>query len=83
LQQLADLLGAQGIVQSEDHHEVLAEVMSLLPNSEEPATYHFTLMGEDNPHRMYDHGCDYLVKRFDEEFENAFDNVKIDLYERV
>ena len=83
LQQLADLLIAQGIKQSDDHHEVLAEIMSLLPAANEPVQYHFALMGDDNPGRMYDHGCDYIVKRFDEEFERAFDNVKIEEYERV
>jgi hypothetical protein len=62
---------------------VLAEAMSLLPIGTEPVTYNFTLMGGDNPNRTYMHGCDYIVKRFDEEFESAFDNVKIDLYERV
>jgi formate dehydrogenase major subunit len=83
LQQLADLLKAQGLEQSDDHHEVLSEVMSLLPSGDEPLTNHFSIMGEDNPHRVYEHGCDYIVKRFDEEFENAFDNVKSDVYERV
>jgi formate dehydrogenase major subunit len=83
LQQLADLLRAQGVEQSADHHEVMAEIVSLLPRGDEPVKYQFSLMGEDNPSRMYEHGCDYIVKRFDEEFENAFENVKIDLYERV
>jgi len=83
LEQLADLLGAKGLDQSGDPHEVMAEVMSLLPKGDEPVKYHFSLMGEDNPNRMYEHGCDYIVMRFDDEFKKAFENVKIDLYERV
>jgi formate dehydrogenase major subunit len=83
LQQLADLLRAQGIEQSADHHDVMAEAMSLLPEGNEPVTYHFTLMGEDNPNRLYEHGCDHIMMRFDREFEQSFENVKIDLYERV
>jgi formate dehydrogenase major subunit len=83
LEQLADLLRAQGIEQGADHHEVMAEIVSLLPKGDEQSKYRFSLMGDDNPNRLYEHGCDYIVKRFDEEFEKAFENVKIDLYERV
>ncbi len=83
LEQLADLLRAQGIEQSADHHEVMEEIVSLLPKGDEPVKYHFSLMAEDNPKRMYDHGCDNIVKRFEEEFEQAFENVKTDMYERV
>lgn len=83
LEQLADLIRAMSVEQSDDHHDVLAEIMSLLPTNNEPVKYNFTLMGEDNPHRMYEHGCDYIVKRFDEEFARAFENVKMEMYERV
>ena len=83
LRQLAGLLRAKGIEQSDDHHEILSEAMALLPSGEEPVTYEFAIMGEDNPHRMYEHGCDDLVRRFDEEFELAFENVKIEAYEGV
>ena len=78
-----DLIRAMSVEQSDDHHDVLAEIMSLLPTNNEPVKYNFTLMGEDNPHRMYEHGCDYIVKRFDEEFARAFENVKMEMYERV
>jgi formate dehydrogenase major subunit len=83
LQQLADLMNALGIEQSAEHHEVMAEAMSMLPKGDEPVKYHFSIMGDDNPHRMYEHGCDNIVKRFDEEFDKAFKNIKIELYERV
>jgi formate dehydrogenase major subunit len=83
LQQLADLLRAKGVEQNDDHHGVLSEIMSLLPSGHEPVKYNFTVMAGDNPNRMYDHGCDYIVKRFDEEFKKAFETVKIDQYESV
>jgi formate dehydrogenase major subunit len=83
LQQLADLLRAKGVEQNDDHHGVLSEIMSLLPSGHEPVKYNFTVMAGDNPNRMYEHGCDYIVKRFDEEFKKAFETVKIDQYESV
>jgi formate dehydrogenase major subunit len=83
LQQLADLLGALGIEQGGDPHDVMDEIMSMLPEGNDPVTYKFTSMNEDNPHRVYDYGCDHLVKRFDEKFENDFENIKSIIYERV
>jgi hypothetical protein len=56
--------------------------VSLLPESGE-VVYNFCNTDSDNPSRLFGHGCDHLVKRFDDEFENAFENAKIELYERV
>jgi formate dehydrogenase major subunit len=75
LEQIAGMLRAEGIEQSADHHEVLSEIMSLLPESHELA-YSFGSTAGDNPARIFGHGCDYLVKRFDDEFEKAFENAK-------
>jgi formate dehydrogenase major subunit len=83
VEQLADLLKAQGIGQRADYHEVLSEAMSLLPESADKVLYQFTPTPGDNPNRMYEHGCDHIVMRFDNEFAKAFENIKIDLYERV
>ncbi len=83
LEQLADLHRAKGIEQSADHHEVLGEIMSLLPVPEEEVSYQFNYTNEDNPARMFEHGCDHLVKRFDEAFAEAFENAKTEVYERV
>jgi hypothetical protein len=54
-----------------------------LPEAAEPAPYAMTYTKDDNPHRMYDHGCDDLVRRFDEEFAQAFNTVNTEAYERV
>jgi formate dehydrogenase major subunit len=83
LEQLADLLKAQGVEQRADYQEVLSEAMSLLPEGEENIIHTFLNTIEDNPNRLYEHGCDNIVMRFDNEFAKAFENVKIDLYERV
>ena len=34
----------------------------------------FIYTGEDNPRRMFEHGCDNLLKRFDETWAEAFQN---------
>jgi formate dehydrogenase major subunit len=83
LQQLADLLNALGVKQGAETSEVLEEALSLLPSAEEEQKYSFENTHHDNPYRIYEHGCDYIVKRFDEEFEKAFENVKVNIYEGV
>jgi formate dehydrogenase major subunit len=83
LEQIADWLRAESIEQSADHQEVLNEIMSLLPGPGERKHFEFRNTPADNLARMYGHGCDYLVKRFDEEYARAFENAKTEIYERV
>jgi formate dehydrogenase major subunit len=83
LAQLSEILVKLGIEQKAGSHEVLAEVMSLLPASGEDITHQFIHTQNDNSNRLYGHGCDHIVMRFDDEFAKAFENVKMDLYERV
>jgi formate dehydrogenase major subunit len=83
VQQLADLLNALGVKQGAETSEVLEEALSLLPSAEEEQKYSFENTHHDNPYRIYEHGCDYIVKRFDEEFEKAFENAKVNIYEGV
>ncbi|MBW6461319.1 MAG: FAD-dependent oxidoreductase, partial [Bacteroidales bacterium] len=83
LEQLADLLKALGLKQSADKREVLAEALSLLPEGGNAATYPFVHTAEDNPNRMYEHGCDDIVHRYNTEFASAFENIKVNHYENV
>ncbi len=82
LRQLADLLGAKGVGQSGDRSDVMSELITLLPEAKE-RTYSFAPTEGDNPNRMFRHGCDDIVRRFDEEFAQAFNHVKAGHYERV
>jgi formate dehydrogenase major subunit len=82
LQQLADLHRAKGIEQSADPGDVMSEIISLLPESKE-ITHSFVITESDNPNRLFNHGCDDIVRRFDEEFAQAFNHVKVGDYERV
>jgi len=83
LEQLAGLLRAKGIEhKSDEPAEVLAEAHSLL-TPQEVGKYEFGITRDDDANRMFRHGCDYLVKRFDEEFVHAFENAKSIVYERI
>ena len=83
LVQLADLLRAKGVVQSADVPDVQQKALSMLRNENESPGHPFIYTGSDNPNRMFDHGCDSIVSRFEMEFRQAFETVKSEVYERV
>ena len=66
-QQLSDLLQRFGSVGYEDPSDVMMEIVSLLPAFTEKK-YPFEFTAEDNAKRMFNYGCDYLVKYFEVEF---------------
>jgi formate dehydrogenase major subunit len=68
-QQLAGILdkfGFNGAATLEDIH---LEALSLLPGSKIPVKHTFTFTPSGNCSRLFNHGCDVLNKKFDEEFE--------------
>ncbi len=74
--QLAGLLErlGSGDVKSEVS-EIRDEVFSLLAKSAgKEEKYLFRVTGNKNQPKMFIHGCDNLVKRFDKDFEKAFEN---------
>jgi formate dehydrogenase major subunit len=83
LEQLADLLRAKGLEQRVvEPAEVLAEAHSLLITGKGQKLA-FSYTHEDDENRLYKHGCDNIVKRFDEDFVEAFENAKIEAYEGI
>ncbi len=51
----------------------MMERISSLPQQEEKEKkFSLTYTEEHNYARMFSHGCDYLVKKFDDEFTEAF-----------
>jgi formate dehydrogenase major subunit len=53
--------------------DVMADrIRSLVPQETKDKKYTLIYTGKDNFSRMFKHGCDALVKRFDDEFEEAF-----------
>ncbi len=70
--QLLALLKAFGKEKSNSLEDVRMEIFSILSFSEKTKKRVFRITGQDNYHRLFNHGCDYLVKRFDQEFEDSF-----------
>ncbi len=60
----------------------LLKLCRCLPEGKE-IVYNFINTPGDNPNRLYEHGCDNIVKRFDEEFAAAFITNNVENYERV
>jgi len=73
LEQLAALMKHFEIKQKGDADAVMAEIVKLLPSGDTDQKYKFRETSEVNDCRMFNHGCDYIVKQFDEEFENGLD----------
>jgi len=74
LEQLASLMRQLGLEQSSDPDVIMQEIAGLLPAGGNTGKYVFVKTGEPGKKGLFAHGCDHLVKRFDEEFEKAFDN---------
>jgi formate dehydrogenase major subunit len=73
-EQLSDLLNKLGHRQKGTVKEVMMEAVSLLPPAEEKNHFRFSFTEGDNFNRMYKYGCDHIVKKFAEGFNNAFGN---------
>jgi formate dehydrogenase major subunit len=60
-------------------HNITMEIATLLRDSAFSENGKGQLLKRttnDNPNRMFNHGCDYLTKRFDEYFEKQLEQVK-------
>ncbi|NVO09388.1 MAG: molybdopterin-dependent oxidoreductase [Bacteroidales bacterium] len=71
VEQLIKLLSKFGSNGISDIHEANAEALSLLPAHDEPTKFDFVYTESDTSEQMFTHGCNYIMKRFDEEFEKA------------
>jgi len=72
IMQFIELLKGFGLNGLENRNDVFSEIIRLLPHVEEDQPEESLAMvytREDNLNRSFDYGCDYLVKRFEEEFE--------------
>lgn len=72
-EQLIGILKEFGINGLNDLHDVAVEAFSLLPAPDNIERYYFTYTEHESKlNRMFDHGADYIVKIFDDEFKAAF-----------
>ena len=72
VKQLTGLLEGFGLNGLESREDVFEEMIRLLPQLEEDQPEESLTMvytEEDNQGRSFNYGCDYVVKRFEEEFE--------------
>jgi len=72
LGQLSGILKKFGFVSLSSPKDVFMEFISLLPQNKDHSKLLFNATGEDDFNRIFDYGCDAVVKRFEEDFENAF-----------
>ena len=72
IEQLISLLQKFGSNGLSDVEDVKMEIASLLPINENNEKFIFKTTDIDNYNRVFEHGCDSVVKIFNEEFEKNF-----------
>ncbi|MFH1118655.1 MAG: hypothetical protein V1775_02445 [Bacteroidota bacterium] len=72
--QVDELIARFGLERLEIVDDVTLEMVSMLPKYCTSSKLKFRLTEKDNFNTMFRHGCDYLGKRFDTEFEEMFMN---------
>jgi predicted molibdopterin-dependent oxidoreductase YjgC len=73
LDQLACILKSFGFPLLCSPKDIFMEFISLLPGAKDHSKLMFRTTGSDDLNRVFDSGCDAVGKRFDDEFEHAFD----------
>ncbi|MCF8331035.1 MAG: FAD-dependent oxidoreductase [Bacteroidales bacterium] len=67
IRQLAELHKLFGLNGMNDVHDVFMEAVSLLPTSENTRNIPFIISNSKDGERMFNYGCDFVVKRFETE----------------
>ncbi len=70
--QLVSLMDMLGVNNGTSLEEIRNEIFSILSCCGVPKPYQLRTTNGDDANRMFSHGCDYLVKRFDKEYTDAF-----------
>lgn len=77
--QLIDLMSALGSkLKYNSTQEITTALASELQKIKIPVAdkkYNFSVTDNDDNNRNYEYGCDYLVMRFEEDFQKAFEDV--------
>jgi formate dehydrogenase major subunit len=76
LQQLAGILLEFGLVTPKEPHDILTEIITLLPAEKHHGKLLMRPTKEDNNKRHYHHGCDAVTARFESELKSSFSNSK-------
>ncbi|MCD6111919.1 MAG: FAD-dependent oxidoreductase [Bacteroidales bacterium] len=71
--QIIEIMKKLGVSTEEDINDVFIEISKLLQESKNLNIFKFNYTFVDNNNHMFDYGCDYLNKRFEEEFDKALE----------
>ncbi|MFZ4520157.1 MAG: molybdopterin-dependent oxidoreductase [Bacteroidales bacterium] len=74
LQQFAGILSEFGMNTPENPRDIFMEVITLLPGKKDHGKLLMRPTREDNNKRHYNHGCDMITMRFEEEFQSSIVN---------
>ena len=56
--------------------DIRKEIFELLPETQESGKFEFIFTEKENLNKIFKHGCDYVVKYFDEYFKKSFEESK-------
>lgn len=69
LQQLAGIMERFNVDQKATPESIMSEIVKLLPKGENEEKYYFVNTNDKDGCHIFNHGCDFIVKKTDEEFE--------------
>ncbi len=72
-EQLIELLAKFGFNGINNAPDAMMEAFSLLPIKNKERKYKFNHNQDDNDNRMFDYGCDHVMKYFEESFTKSFE----------
>lgn len=72
IQQLIEIINLFDINRLVDSEDVMSEIISLLPEKTDNHKFVFEYTSEDDFNRIFDFGCDNVMKKIDDFFESAF-----------
>lgn len=73
-EQYIDLMNMFGVKMNADINNVTVEMASMLISESEEKSYNMLITKSDDTNRMFNYGCDNLMKRFEENFNKSFEN---------
>ena len=72
--QLAQILIQFTDSKTDSIDDIRKEIFELLSDIDKNGNYEFNYTEKDNLNKLFKHGCDFVVKYFNEKFVNAFKN---------
>lgn len=71
--QIIAIMEKLGVSNNDNINDVFIEISKLLKESKNLNIFKFNYTSVENNNRMFDYACDYLNKRFEEEFDKALE----------